>query len=213
MLARFEQEIRPGEGVTHGYYIDYWVDGYLLQVYSVSPDQLYVAMPWSLGDELVAAVRDLAHMGLAGPLVHDEDSVGQVGMSGLTYFLGDGDRRKLLAGMRECARVFFAAGAQKVYAGIVGATTIDSEADIARVINDDVPARNMYLYASHPMGTCRMGGSPESSVVDPDGRVWGCDNLYVADASVFPTSLGVNPQVTTMAVGLAVGEAIAEAHS
>jgi choline dehydrogenase-like flavoprotein len=55
-----------------------------------------------------------------------------------------------------------------------------------------------------------MGDAPERSVIDPDGRVWGWDNLFVADASVFPTSLGVNPQVTTMAVGLTIGEAVAE---
>ena len=67
------------------------------------------------------------------------------------------------------------------------------------------------LYASHPMGTARMGGRPEDSVVDPRGQVWGWDNLYVADASIFPTSLGVNPQVTTMAMGLWVGDAVAGA--
>jgi choline dehydrogenase-like flavoprotein len=50
-----------------------------------------------------------------------------------------------------------------------------------------------------------MGADPATSVVDPDGRVWGWENLYVADASVFPTSLGVNPQVTTMAVALLIG--------
>ena len=65
------------------------------------------------------------------------------------------------------------------------------------------------LYASHPMGTCRMGAEPEHSVVDPLGRVWGWSNLRVADASIFPTSLGVNPQVTTMALGLMIGERIA----
>ena len=40
--------------------------------------------------------------------------------------------------------------------------------------------------------------------------MWGWDNIFVADASVFPTSLGVNPQVTTMAIGLTIGEAVAE---
>jgi choline dehydrogenase-like flavoprotein len=54
-----------------------------------------------------------------------------------------------------------------------------------------------------------MGADPARSVVAPDGRVWGWANLHVADASVFPTSLGVNPQVTTMAMGLMVGHTIA----
>ena len=66
-------------------------------------------------------------------------------------------------------------------------------------------ARDLFLYASHPMGTCRMGGDPDTSVVDPTGRVWGWDNLRVADASIFPTSLGVNPQVTTTAMALMIG--------
>jgi choline dehydrogenase-like flavoprotein len=82
-------------------------------------------------------------------------------------------------------------------------------AEVRTALTDDVPASHLPVYASHPMGTCRMGGEAEHSVVDPHGRVWGWANLRVADASVFPTSLGVNPQVTTMAMGLLVGESIA----
>lgn len=57
------------------------------------------------------------------------------------------------------------------------------------------------LFASaHQMGTCRMGKSPRSSVVDPNCQVWGTDGLYVVDASVFPSASGVNPMVTNMAI-------------
>ena len=56
-----------------------------------------------------------------------------------------------------------------------------------------------------------MGCDPKDSVVDPDGRVWGWDNLWISDASVFPTSLGVNPQVTVMAMGLTIGKQVAAA--
>jgi choline dehydrogenase-like flavoprotein len=45
-----------------------------------------------------------------------------------------------------------------------------------------------------------MGLKAAESVVDPEFRVWGFDNLFVCDASVFPTSLGVNPQVPIMAL-------------
>lgn len=210
MLARFEQEIRAWSGVTQGFYVDRWERGYLLQTFSLNADQAYVGMPWSLGTDLIELIRDLRFMGMAGALVHDEDSEGQVSRAGLTYFVGDGDRRRLLAGMRECAEVFFAAGAREVYAPMVGTTTIRRPVDIQTVITDDIPAREMYLYASHPMGTCRMGADPEASVIDPDGRVWGWDNLSIADASTFPTSLGVNPQVTTMAVGLTIGEVVTQ---
>jgi choline dehydrogenase-like flavoprotein len=54
----------------------------------------------------------------------------------------------------------------------------------------------------HPMGTCRMGSDPATSVADRDGQVWGQEGLYVADASVFPSSLGINPALTIAANAL-----------
>ncbi len=56
--------------------------------------------------------------------------------------------------------------------------------------------------ASHHMGTTRMGTEPESSVVDTDGRVHGVENLYVAGASVFPTSGCANPTFTIVALSI-----------
>ena len=95
--------------------------------------------------------------------------------------------------------------ARRVYTGIVGSRPIRNTKDIDDAVPDTIPARDLYLYASHPMSTCRMGEDPATAAVDPDGRLYGWDNLYVADASVFPTSLGVNPQVSTMAIGLTIG--------
>lgn len=60
----------------------------------------------------------------------------------------------------------------------------------------------------HACGTCRMGTSPENSVTDPEGKVWGTGNLYVADASLFPTSSGVNPSLTIAANALKVADGI-----
>jgi choline dehydrogenase-like flavoprotein len=213
LLAKFEQEIRPWNGVTQGYYVDCWERGFLLQTYSVTPDQYYLLLQTRAGRETMEYMADLAHIASAGALVHDEDSSGFVRSTpagpDLYYHFGDSDKRRLIDGMRLCAEVFFAAGAQEVLAGHMGGRAIRGPQDVAQVAPYDIPAHHMFLYASHPMGTCRMGGDPSRSVVDPEGRVWGWANLRVADASVFPSSLGVNPQVTTMAMGLMVGESIA----
>ena len=53
---------------------------------------------------------------------------------------------------------------------------------------------------THKFGTCKMGSDPRRSVVRPDFRHHATAGLYVADSSVFPTNLGVNPQVPIAAV-------------
>lgn len=211
-LARFPWEIRPWTGVTQGYYVDCWDRGFLLQTYTVTPDQYFLVLQTRLGKETMQVLSDLAFLASAGTLVHDQDSAGRVQHTpvgpDLSYFLGEGDKRRLIDGMRLCAEVFFAAGATEVFPGRIGLDRIRRPEDIVSALPYTLDPTELLLYASHPMGTCRMGGDPESSVVDTNGRVWGWDNLHVADASIFPTSLGVNPQVTTMAMGLHVGEAV-----
>lgn len=62
---------------------------------------------------------------------------------------------------------------------------------------------------SHQCGTARMGHDPRASVVTPDLRAHECDNLYIADASVLPTSAAVNPSLTVAALALRLGAHLA----
>lgn len=60
----------------------------------------------------------------------------------------------------------------------------------------------------HPSGTCRFGKDPATSVLDPSNKVHGVENLYVVDASFFPSSGGTNPALTVAANALRVAEII-----
>jgi choline dehydrogenase-like flavoprotein len=60
--------------------------------------------------------------------------------------------------------------------------------------------------SSHLLGTCRMGGDPQDSVVNRDGRSWSIPNLWVCDGSLFPTSGGVNPSLTIQALACRIGD-------
>jgi choline dehydrogenase-like flavoprotein len=211
VVARFTRPIEPWRGVTQGYWVDRQEEGYILQTYLLTPDQYYLSLQHRIGSPLNSLIADLRYLGSAGPLVHDEDSKGSVGLRGLTYVLGQGDRRKLILGLRETARVFLAAGATDVFPNVAEGQPIRNDADIAVRLPFSRPARDLYVYASHPMGTCRMHADPSEGVVDPMGRVHGWANLHVADASIFPTSLGLNPQITVMSVAMTLGEAIAAA--
>jgi len=67
------------------------------------------------------------------------------------------------------------------------------------------------LNFGHPCGTLRFGTDPATSVLDPDCRAHGIDNLHVVDASFFPTSMGVNPSLTIAANALRVAARMTEA--
>ena len=104
-LARFPWEIRPWSGVTQGYYVDCWDKGFLLQTYTTTPDQYFVVLQARLGADMMALMGDLAFMASAGVLVHDEDSGGFVRHTpagpDLYYHLGEGDKRRLIDGLRK----------------------------------------------------------------------------------------------------------------
>jgi choline dehydrogenase-like flavoprotein len=64
----------------------------------------------------------------------------------------------------------------------------------------------------HVCGTCRFGTDPKTSVLDPQNRAHEVDNLYVVDASFFPSSTGLNPSLTVAANALRVAEHVNQAH-
>ena len=74
-------------------------------------------------------------------------------------------------------------------------------------------ASDLRLEAFHPMSTARMGSDSGTSVTGPDGAVHGIRDLYVADASLFPSSVGVNPMMTIVACASRVARGVAETAS
>jgi choline dehydrogenase-like flavoprotein len=73
-------------------------------------------------------------------------------------------------------------------------------------MKNDIPVAG----CAHQAGTCRFGSDPATSVLDVDCRAYGLDNLYVVDASVFPSIGAVNPALTVMANSLRVGDRLLE---
>ena len=85
------------------------------------------------------------------------------------------------------------------------------EAPAAPALPAPPPRRALRLEAFHPWGTARMNADPRRGVSDTDGAVHGAAGLYVADGSLLPSSLGVNPMITIIAIASRVAGQIAAA--
>jgi len=118
----------------------------------------------------------------------------------VTYSLNRYDAARLVRGIAIAAEVFLEAGAEAVYPGLRGADPIASGRGLEQLRQGGWGPAALSPTGFHPMGTCRMGRDSASTVVDPYGRLHGMRNLFVADASVFPSCVGVNPQMTIMAL-------------
>ncbi len=114
---------------------------------------------------------------------------------------------------RAAARIFFAAGATAVHAPSarpMRLTKADLESLDTRIHEDLFKPGTVSVSAAHLMGGCRMGTDPQRSVTTPQGQVHGRPWLYVADASLFPAALEINPYLTIMALAERVAEHVAE---
>jgi choline dehydrogenase-like flavoprotein len=111
------------------------------------------------------------------------------------------DIKKVIRGMVEAGKVMFAAGAEVVMPSTFPYLRFNNADElIAGLTAENIKPADLLLGSSHPQGGNALSESAEKGVVDYQFRVHGFDNLFVCDASVFPTSVGVNPQMTVMAL-------------
>jgi choline dehydrogenase-like flavoprotein len=127
----------------------------------------------------------------------------------VTYRLRRDDAETLCFGIARAAELFYAAGAREVYPQISGMPTIE-HGDIGWLDDSPPPSSRMRLEAFHPMGTARMDSDPRRGVVGDDGALHGADGVYVADGSLLPSSIGVNPMMTIIAMSSRVAHRMAE---
>jgi choline dehydrogenase-like flavoprotein len=117
------------------------------------------------------------------------------------FRLGGDELARLRRGFDALARLFFEAGALRVFPPVLGDLELRGPEDLPRMHaamrhQADVPG----FGSAHPQGGAVVGADPARSVLDADFQVRGVHGLHACDASVFPSSIEVNPQLTVMAV-------------
>jgi len=152
------------------------------------------------------SMRDYQNLAVLTSMVHDETS-GRVtldrdGRASIEYELVGRDKEQLGLGLSACARILFAAGARSVTIPAIVPWHLDRLADLDRLDLRQADPRGFPLTSVHPMGTMRMGEDPATAVVRSTGEHHQVRGLFVVDGSIFPTSIGVPPQIGIYAMSL-----------
>jgi len=173
-----------------------------------------LAAPWSGGGAHKDAMRRLDRAAATIVLVRDV-AEGRVrtdarGEPILEYRLSRRDRRNLVRGLQEAARIHRAAGAVRISSLHLRECTVgDGHAPIREADLDDFLERiarlgirenGIALFSAHPIGSARAGLDPKTSAARPTGECHEVRNLWIGDGSLLPTAPGVNPMISIMAL-------------
>jgi choline dehydrogenase-like flavoprotein len=147
--------------------------------------------------DVMSGYRRLAQFGL---MVSDSSRGRVLSMARrpvITYSVGDADVAKFRAGLARLRQLFEAAGAREVFLPLRPGVTPER-----------ATARDLKLMAFHPLGTARADARPAAGVLDGNLEVHGTRGVFVADGSAIPSALGVNPQLTIMALATRLADTL-----
>ncbi|HMY19238.1 MAG TPA: GMC family oxidoreductase [Polyangium sp.] len=205
MAGRFPEPVRMWEGATQGHeVIGLRHEGLKFEALGFGL-AILAGRLGGVGREFAKEVADMAHQVDWGAAVRAE-ARGRVhvvgGKARVTYTPTARDVALFRRGLRVMGEMMLAAGADYVSPGVRDFKPRTSSVDDLVRLEKEGPTNPAAFTAAitHMFGTCKMGSAPETSVVRPDFRHVALDGLYVADSSVFPSNIGVNPQIPIMAV-------------
>ena len=216
----FNETIDGHLGIPQSYYIDEFLDlekspksGYLLMPAFGSQMIVAASLP-GFGEDHQELMERYRHIAALLVLLHDRTtgqvSVNYKGEPNIAYRLRRSDKRMLVEGAINAARLLFAAGATEIVMPYTQHFPIKTESDLEIVRQRGIVPNDIMLASSHPQGTLRMGEYANKSVVKFSGESHEVNGLFVADASLFPTSIGVPPTLTIAALAEHVAGQIIE---
>ena len=212
--ALFDERVLGWDGAMQSVYSDHFAEeGLTLVGVYTAPSVLAAAFP-GVGREHRRIVKSLPNLAFFGAMIHD-DGGGRVmrwlGREPLvTYRMSGRDRHRLWRGIGILGELAFAAGAREVLLPIFGEGPIKTPQQLRALVAAPPTTRKVECMSFHPLGSARMSADERWGVVKPTGETWSTRNLFVADGSVLPTSIGVNSQLPVMAMALRIARGIAE---
>jgi choline dehydrogenase-like flavoprotein len=166
----------------------------------------------SMGRRLMEPLAQLRHVAGVGPLAADATRNGRVwgevrGVPVVRYSVTPADVTRLKRGLELSMQMLVAAGARRLYPGVLGMGALEPHR-VDEFRKMDLAASDLVLVSYHPLGTCQMGSDPRTSVVGLDHQAHDVPGLFIVDGSTVRGPLGVNPQLTIMAVAARAADQI-----
>jgi len=218
MVAEHDRPITNAVGHPKSFYLDQFAesDHFLLETCMYFPFTTAKAMV-GFGGEHSRLMRAFPRLQMILVLAcdevneHNRVTIGGDGRPVVHYRFTREAIHGLVRGAITSAKISFAAGAVRAHVPVSHSPTIE-RADAGRLDliaqNPDFKPGKLSISSAHLQGGCAMGTGPTDSVTDSYGRVHGVPWLYVADSSLFPNSLEINPYLTIMALADRVAETV-----
>ncbi|KVH89826.1 Alcohol dehydrogenase, long-chain fatty [Cynara cardunculus var. scolymus] len=192
--------------------------GAIIQTPALHPGMFSALMPWVSGSDFKNRMTKFSRTAHIFALARDKGS-GELGQkSSISYQMDIIDEENLKRGLEKSLRILAAAGAEEIGTHNNKGRTINvkkvSYRELEKFVREESSRAlrdlSTPICSAHQMGSCRMGVTGKGSAVNPMGETWEVEGLYVADASVFPTALGVNPMVTVQAIAYCTAQSVLE---
>jgi hypothetical protein len=209
VVAIYPFDVHAWQGVSQGGQIREFLDEGIVMAENAIPPGTAAAQIPVLGEEALELMKQYNAMAMTGVLVEDSHagSVRRGFDSPIAkYSITAYDHERFLKGVERLATLHFEMGAKRVILPFSNLPIANGVDDLGQIEKTQRSRSTIELFTVHLMGTCRMGNDPNESVVDLRGQLWDLPGCYVADASLFPTAVGVNPQVAIMALATMVAQ-------
>lgn len=212
--AAFDEDVEGHRYIPQGYGCDQFLpDGILILAAQATRNVAPVHFS-STGRRLMDALLQMDHVASFGLMIRDASANGRVWREALelpaiSYQIAAEDAARMHRAMVHTMDMCLAAGAKTLYPNILGVDPI-RDARAFHAFRKRVPGAGEFVWLSyHPLGTCRMGRDPKTSVIDLDHETHDVRSLYVVDGSAVRGPIGVNPQLTIMAIAMRAADRIA----